>query len=93
MPILPNVLWALDFQFDTLANGRTMKMHHLIDEFTREALAIEVDYSIDTDQVVAMLDRLAAERSDAPAYAASTTDPSSSRTRPRTGAASPAPPA
>jgi hypothetical protein len=48
-PIRPNVLWALDFQFDTLANGRTIKMLNVIDEFTREALAIEVDHSIDAD--------------------------------------------
>lgn len=38
-PIRPNALWALDFQFDTLANGRTIKMLNIIDEFTREALA------------------------------------------------------
>ena len=42
-PIRPNVIWAMDFQFDTTADGRTMKMLNVIDEFTREALAIEVD--------------------------------------------------
>jgi len=35
-PIRPNALWALDFQFDTLANGKTIKMLNLIDEYTRE---------------------------------------------------------
>src|SRR6059058_5546609 len=39
--------------------GRTVKMLNVIDEFTREALAIEVDRSIDADGVVAVLDRLA----------------------------------
>jgi putative transposase len=58
-PIRPNVLWAMDFQFDTTADGRTMKMLNVIDEFTREALAIEVDRSIDADGVVDVLDRLA----------------------------------
>lgn len=67
-PIRPNVLWALDFQFDTLANGRTLKMLNVIDEFTREALAIEVDHSIDADQVVNLLDRLAFARGGTPAY-------------------------
>lgn len=33
----------MDFQFDTTADGRTIKMLNVIDEFTREALAIEVD--------------------------------------------------
>ena len=33
-PIRPNVIWAMDFQFDTTADGRTMKMLNVIDEFT-----------------------------------------------------------
>ncbi len=41
-PIQPDALWALDFQFDTLATGRTIKMLNIIDEFTRECLAIEI---------------------------------------------------
>ena len=56
------------FRFDTLANGRTLKMLNVIDEFTPEALAIEVDQSIDANQVVTVLDRLAIARSGAPVY-------------------------
>jgi len=67
-PIRPNALWALDFQFDTLANGRTIKMLNVIDEFTRESLAIEIDHSIDADGVVDVLERLALERGGAPAF-------------------------
>jgi putative transposase len=63
-PIRPNVLWALDFQFDQTSDARTVK---LIDEFTRECPAIIVERSIDADRVVATLDRLAAERG-APVY-------------------------
>ncbi len=48
----------MDFQFDTTADGRTMKMLNVIDEFTREALAIDVDRGIDADGVVDVLDRL-----------------------------------
>ena len=66
-PIRPNVIWAMDFQFDTTADGRTLKMLNVIDEFTREALAIDIDRSIDADGVVAVLDRLAAQRG-APVY-------------------------
>jgi putative transposase len=58
-PIRPNVIWAMDFAFDITADGRTMKMLNVIDEFTREALAIDVDRAIDADGVVAVLDRLA----------------------------------
>ncbi|MGB1225690.1 MAG: IS3 family transposase [Mycobacterium sp.] len=66
-PIRPNVVWAMDFQFDTTADGRTLKMLNVIDEFTREALAIEVDRCIDADGVVEVLDRLAHTHS-APYY-------------------------
>ena len=43
-------------------------MLNVIDEFTRECLAIEVDRTIDADHVVAVLDRLAAERGGPPVY-------------------------
>ncbi|MCB0925561.1 MAG: IS3 family transposase [Mycobacterium sp.] len=66
-PIRPNVIWAMDFQFDTTADGRTLKLLNVIDEFTRQALAIEVDRTIDADGVVAVLDRLALQLG-APAY-------------------------
>ena len=61
-PIVPNALWALDFQFDTTVDGRTLKLLNVIDEYTRECPAIVVARSIGADQVVATLDRLAADR-------------------------------
>ena len=57
-PIAPNALWALDFQFDTTVDGRTLKLLNIVDEYTRECPAIVVDRSIDADKVVATLDRL-----------------------------------
>ena len=67
-PIRPNVVWALDFPFDQTADGRVLKLLNVIDEFTREALAIDVDRSIDADAVVRCLDRLAGVRG-APTFA------------------------
>src|SRR5271157_6097082 len=66
-PIRPNVVWALDFQFDQTSDGRMLKLLNVIDEYSREALAIDTERSIDADAVVACLERLAAERG-APAY-------------------------
>ena len=66
-PIRPNVLWALDFQFDVTDDGRTIKMLNIIDEYTRECLAIKVARTIDADDVVDVLDRLAAVHG-APAF-------------------------
>ena len=65
--IAPNALWALDFQFDHTIDGRQMKMLNIIDEFTREALAIEIDHSVTADDVVAVLERLVIERGRPPA--------------------------
>ena len=66
-PIRPNVVWALDFVFDQTADGRMLKLLNVIDEYTRECLAIDVERSIDADAVVACLERLTAERGS-PAY-------------------------
>jgi putative transposase len=61
-PIRPNVLWALDFQFDTTVDNRTLKLLNVVDEYTRECPGIVVDRSIDADRVVAALDAIAAVR-------------------------------
>jgi putative transposase len=66
-PIRPNVIWALDFQFDQTSDGRNLKLLNVIDEYSREALATDVERAIDADGVVACLERLATERG-APAY-------------------------
>ena len=64
----PEHVWALDFQFDQTADGRILKLLHIVDEFTREALAIECHRRIDADHTVNVLDRLVAERGTAPAF-------------------------
>ena len=63
----PNVLWALDFQFDTTVDGRTLKLLNIVDEFTRECPAIVVGRHCDADKVVATLDAIAMTRG-APAF-------------------------
>jgi putative transposase len=67
-PIRPNALWAMDFQFDRTIDGRQVKMLNIIDEYTRESLAIVADHSIGADRVVATLERLAVERGGSPAF-------------------------
>jgi putative transposase len=64
----PDHVWAIDFQFDQTADGRILKLLHVVDEFTREALAVECDRRIDADRTVAVLDRLVAARGRAPEY-------------------------
>jgi putative transposase len=61
-------VWAIDFQFDQTADGHNLKLLHVVDEFTREALAIECYRRIDADRTVDVLDRLIIERGTAPAF-------------------------
>ncbi|MDQ3642140.1 MAG: IS3 family transposase, partial [Actinomycetota bacterium] len=63
----PNDVWALDFQFDETADGRRLKLLNMVDEHTREALAMRVGRSCDADAVVATIEALVAERG-APAH-------------------------
>ncbi len=67
-PICPDAIWALDFQFDHTIDGRQVKLLNVIDEFTRECLAIVVDHSITADRVVDTLERLTVERDGSPAF-------------------------
>jgi len=61
-----NHVWALDFQFDTTLDGRVLKLLHVVDEHTREALAVQVERRIDADQTLRVLDRIVARRGASP---------------------------
>jgi putative transposase len=58
----PNHVWALDFQHDQTADGRVLRLLNVVDEFTREALAMLVERSINADRTVSVLERLVAQR-------------------------------
>jgi putative transposase len=57
-PTGPNHVWAYDFVFDSCANGQQIKCLTVIDEWTREALAIDVAGSIRSGRVIDVLSRL-----------------------------------
>ncbi len=58
----PNQLWAYDRIFDACANGQKLNCLTVIDEFTRECLAIDVAGSIRSTRVIEVLIRLIRER-------------------------------
>ena len=64
----PNHVWALDFQFDQTADGRVLKLLNIVDEHTREALAIVAARRINADATATTLDRIVAGRGTAPGY-------------------------
>ena len=53
-----NHLWAYDFVFDACANGQQLKCLTVMDEYTRECLAIDVAGSIRSGRVIEVLSRL-----------------------------------
>ena len=70
----PNHVWAYDFVFDASANGQQLKCLTVIDEFTRECLAIDVAGSIRSARVIEVLTRLISDRG-APRYLRSDNGP------------------
>jgi putative transposase len=57
-----NQIWTYDFVFDESVSGRKLKMLTLIDEYTRECLALEVDTSITSLKVRQILERVCRQR-------------------------------
>jgi putative transposase len=57
-PTGPNQVWAYDFTLDRCANGQALKSLSIVDEWTRECLAIEVATSLNAVKVIAVLERL-----------------------------------
>jgi len=62
LPQGPNQRWSLDFVADALSWGRRIRVLAVLDDFTREALALVVDTSIGGQRVARELDRLVAGR-------------------------------
>ncbi len=61
-PTAANVSWSMDFVADGLIGGRRLRCLTIVDDCTRECLAIEVDTSLPGLRVQAVLDRLADTR-------------------------------
>lgn len=57
-----NDRWSMDFVSDQLADGRKIRTLNIVDDHTRECLAIEVDTSLSGFRVCRVLDRLVADR-------------------------------
>jgi len=65
-PTGANQTWSLDFVSDALATGRRFRTLNIVDDYTREALGIEVDTSLGGVRVCRVLDRLKIERGGVP---------------------------
>jgi len=73
-PSRPNSVWSYDFVFDACANGQQVKCLTVVDEYTRESLAIDVAGSIRSARVIEVLSKLISLRG-APRYLRSDNGP------------------
>lgn len=62
VPFGVNEVWSADFMSDALWDGRRFRTFNVIDDFNREALAVEIDTGISAVRVIRILDQIAAWR-------------------------------
>jgi putative transposase len=53
-----NGTWSIDFMHDSLGDGRSFRLFNVLDDFNREGLGIEVDYSLPAERVIRTLDQI-----------------------------------
>jgi len=58
VPSSINQSWSMDFMHDQLADGRSIRLFNVIDDFNREGLGIEVDFSLPSERVIRSLDKI-----------------------------------
>ena len=58
VPTAPNEVWSMDFMHDQLSDGRSFRLFNVIDDFNREGLEIEADFSLPTQRVIRTLERI-----------------------------------
>lgn len=62
VPMGMNQCWSVDFMSDTLRDGRRFRTFNVLEDFNREALAIEIDLNLPAPRVIRVLDRIAEHR-------------------------------
>lgn len=62
IPECANDTWSMDFMHDVLMNGRKFRTLNIIDDFNREALAVDAYFSIGSKRVVTVLERVVKEK-------------------------------
>jgi putative transposase len=58
VPRAINQVWSMDFMHDQLSDGRSFRAFNVIDDFNREGLCIEVDFSLPAPRVIRALDQI-----------------------------------
>lgn len=53
-----NQVWSMDFMHDQLSDGRSFRVLNIIDDYNREALGIEIDFSLPSERVIRALKQI-----------------------------------
>lgn len=61
-PASINAIWSMDFMHDSLIGGRKVRVLNIIDDYNREALCVDADYSHSGQTVVRAIERIIEER-------------------------------
>lgn len=61
-PIFPNQTWSMDFMSDALEDGRKIRVFNILDDYNREAIAVEGGLSFPARRVIRVLEQLRFER-------------------------------
>lgn len=58
VPETVNQVWSMDFMHDQLQDGRCIRLLNVLDDFTREGLGIEIDFSLPSERVIRALENI-----------------------------------
>ena len=58
VPDAPNKTWSMDFMSDRLGDGRSFRLLNILDDFNREGLSIDVDFSLPAERVIRRLNQI-----------------------------------
>ena len=58
VPEAANQSWSVDFMHDQLSDGRRYRLFNVIDDYNREGLIIDADFSLPADRVIRSLEQL-----------------------------------
>jgi putative transposase len=58
VPETINAMWSMDFMHDRLQDGRAIRLLNVIDDYNREGLAIETDFSLTAERVLRTLEQI-----------------------------------
>jgi putative transposase len=58
VPTTINEVWSMDFMHDQLSDGRAFRLFNVLDDFNREGLGIDLDFSLPSARVIRALEQI-----------------------------------